>query len=226
MTYDIALGDRSYSSWSLRGWLLFKKFGLTCTPHFATLYTDEFPKLLEGFAPAKTVPAVRFPDGTVVADSLAIAEELASRHPDAGHWPSDPVARATARALAAEMHSGFSALRSECPMNLRKCYVDFPVSDAVHADLDRLDQIWAHSRQITGSAGPWLCGRYSVADAFFAPVAARITGYGLPVSRAAQDYVDAQMTDPAFARWRQAALVEGPDQAAYAMEYSTKPWPY
>ncbi|TKA94240.1 glutathione S-transferase, partial [Cereibacter changlensis] len=110
MTYDLAIGDRSYSSWSLRGWMLFDAFGIPVQTHSARLYTEALPKLLEGFFPARTVPALRLPDGTAMAESLAIAEELASRHPEAGIWPADPGLRAIARALAAEMHAGFGAL--------------------------------------------------------------------------------------------------------------------
>ena len=124
MTYDLAIGDRAYSSWSLRGWLLFDAFGLPVKVRRARLYTDELPELLRSFPPARTVPAMRTPGGSVVPDTIAIAEELASRHPEAGIWPTDPHARATARALVAEMHAGFTALRSHCPMNLRVSYTD------------------------------------------------------------------------------------------------------
>ncbi|NSX56199.1 glutathione S-transferase [Parasulfitobacter algicola] len=225
MTYDLALGDRAYSSWSLRGWLLFEKFGLPYRTHFARFYTDEFTDLMAKFEPAKTVPTMRAPDGVVVSDSLAIAEELATRHPDAGFWPTDPTARAVARGLAAEMHAGFFALRNDCPMNLRVAYANFAPSDAVQADLRRLETIWAHAIDICKSDGPWLCGAYSVADAFFAPVAARIAGYGLSVNKMAQHYVDAHLSEPAFRKWREASLNDGPDQPKYAMNYDTRPWP-
>lgn len=122
MTYDLAIGDRAYSSWSLRGWLLFDAFGIPVKTHLARLYTDELPNLLKDFFPGKTAPTMRTPDGVVVPETIAIAEELASRHPEAGLWPSDSTARATARVLAAEMHAGFGALRNHCPMNLRVSY--------------------------------------------------------------------------------------------------------
>src|SRR5690606_18910451 len=116
---------------------------------------------LAAFAPARTVPAARLPDGAVVTDSLAIAEELASRHPEAGLWPGDPAARARARSLAAEMHAGFAALRSHCPMNLRDAFTDVPVPAAVRADLDRIEALWAYARASHGTEGPWLFGRYT-----------------------------------------------------------------
>lgn len=225
MTYDLLIGDRAYSSWSLRGWLLFDAFAIPCRSQVAELYSDAFTQALTAFPPARSVPVMRTPEGTVVPDTLAIAEELATRHPDAGIWPNAPAARATARALAAEMHAGFSALRSACPMNLRVCYADCAPSDAVLADLARLEQIWRHARATTGAKGPWLCGAYSAADAFFAPVAARIAGYSLPVGPEAAAYVAAHLAHPAFRRWRAMALVAGIDQPVYRRDYPQRPWP-
>ncbi|MBZ4690844.1 MAG: glutathione S-transferase [Cereibacter sp.] len=223
MTYDLAIGDRSYSSWSLRGWLLFDAFGIPVQTHSARLYTEALPKLLEGFFPARTVPALRLPDGTAMAESLAIAEELASRHPEAGIWPADPGLRAIARALAAEMHAGFGALRSHCPMNLRVSYEDCAPTEAVLADLARLEVLWAWARERSG--GDWLCGAYSAADAFFAPVAARIAGYNLPVGPEAAAYVAAHLAHPSFRRWRAMGLAEGAPQDFYRRDHPTRPWP-
>ncbi len=225
MSYLLAIGDRAYSSWSLRGWLLFDAFGIPVTPRRAQLYTDEFPALLAAFAPARSVPALRLPDGLVIAESAAIVEELASRHPDAGHWPADPRARAVARSLVAEMHAGFAALRSACPMNLRAAYTGYSPPAEVLADLGRLETIWDWARQETGSSGPWLCGDYSAADVFFAPVAARIAGYDLPVSDPAKAYVKAHLGHPSFRRWRAVALVDGPDQQAYDRTLPRRDWP-
>jgi glutathione S-transferase len=225
MTYTLAIGDRAYSSWSLRGWLLFDAFGLAVRTETARLYTDELPALLARYAPARTVPAMRTPEGTVVFESLAIAEELASRHPDAGLWPADPAARAVARCLAAEMHAGFGALRSHCPMNLRVSYEECAPPEAVLADLARLERIWAWAREATGAGGPWLCGAYSAADAFFAPVAARIAAYNLPVGPGAQAYVAAHLAHPSFRRWRAMGMADGPDQEFYRRDYPRRPWP-
>jgi glutathione S-transferase len=225
MTYHLAIGDRSYSSWSLRGWLLFDAFDIPVQTHLARLYSDEPARLLADFAPARLLPTMRTADGTVVSETIAIAEELATRHPSAGHWPADPRARATARALTAEMHAGFGALRSHCPMNLRVSYTDCAPPDAVLADLARLDTIWSHARDTTGSTTDWLCGNYSVADAFFAPVAARIAGYNLPVSPAAAAYVTAHLAHPSFRRWRAMGLVDGADQPVYARDWPLRAWP-
>lgn len=205
--------------------LLVEHFGLPVPCRFARLYTDAFRQVLDGFAPARTVPALRLPSGLVIAESLAIAEELAARFPEAGLWPADPDARAVARSLAAEMHAGFAALRSACPMNLRVAYRNVPVADDVAADLARIDALWSWARTATGSPGPWLCGGYSIADAFFAPVAMRISAYGLKVGPAARAYVAAHLAEPAFRRWRETGLAEETEQPAYLRDYPTRPWP-
>lgn len=224
MTCELAIGDRAYSSWSLRGWLLFDAFGIPVRSRSARLYTDGLPRLLADFPPARTVPAARMEDGSVVLESLAIAEELAARHPAAGLWPRDPAARAAARSLAAEIHAGFQALRSHCPMNLRVSYTGCAPPQDVLDDLARLEVIWAWAWDLTGGA-PWLCGPYSAADVFFAPVATRIATYNLPVSAPAAAYVAAHLAHPSFRRWRAMGLVDGPDQDFYRRDYPRRPWP-
>ncbi|MFN4154955.1 MAG: glutathione S-transferase N-terminal domain-containing protein [Paracoccaceae bacterium] len=224
MPYDLVIGDRAYSSWSLRGWLLFAAFGIPYKLHKARLYTDELPTLLKQFPPARTAPTIRTPDGVVIPESLAIAEELASRHPDAGIWPSDPKRRAIARVLASEMHAGFTALRNHCPMNLRVSYTDCAPPQAVLDDLKRLETLWDWAWDQTGSS-LWLCGAYSAADVFFAPVASRIATYNLPVSPRAMGYVQAHLAHPSFRQWRAMSLIDGADQDFYRRDYPTRPWP-
>lgn len=224
MTYDLVIGDRAYSSWSLRGWLLFDAFGIPVKTHRARLYTDELPEMLKDYFPGKTAPTMRTPDGVVVPETIAIAEELASRHPEAGLWPADPKARAVARVLAAEMHAGFVALRSHCPMNLRVSYTTCEPPAEVLADLARLETIWTWAWQQTG-AEVWLAGAYSAADAFFAPVASRIATYNLPVSARAMEYVQAHLAHPSFRRWRAMGLVDGADQPFYRRDWPRRPWP-
>lgn len=225
MTYDLFIGDYTYSTWSMRAWLLFDRFGIAHCTRLICFDDGLVPDLLPEIAPARTVPAIRMPDGTVISETMAIAEELATRHPDLPLWPSDPHARATARSLACEMHASFMALRGACPMNLRKCYTDFAASDAVMADLDRIETLWEHARQTCGAQGPWLCGEYGIVDAMYAPVAARIAGYRLKVSASARAYVDAHLAEPSFRRWRALALGHGPELARYRMALASTNWP-
>ena len=225
MTYDFIIGDYAYSSWSMRAWLLFDRFGIDRRLTEIAFADGHVPDLMPDWTPAKTVPSIRTPEGALIGESLAIAEELASRHPDLPLLPATPLARATARAAAAEMHAGFIALRSDCPMNLRKAYTNFAPSDAVLADLRRLELVWDHVRATCRPDSPWLCGEYGIVDAFFAPVAARIAGYGLPVSASAQSYVDAHLADPSFRRWRALAQVVGEDLERYRRDDTTGTWP-
>ena len=225
MTEMLFIGDHTYSSWSLRAWLLFERFGISVPHQIVEFSKAPVAEQMAPFAPARTVPTWITPERIALSDSLAIAEELATRHPDAGLWPNDPSARAVARTLACEMHSGFQALRSQCPMNLRAAFRDVPVNDALGADLNRIEVIWADARARFGGTGPWLCGTYSVADAFFAPVAARVAGYDLPVSDAARTYVDSHLQDPAFRRWRAMASAHGTVLQRYAQPHATTPWP-
>ncbi|KMK68613.1 glutathione S-transferase [Puniceibacterium sp. IMCC21224] len=225
MTYHLYLGDYSYSSWSLRGWLSFRRFGIPVDIHLVDFNAGSVAEQMAAIRPARTVPTLITPEGSVIWDSLAMAEELATRHPEAGLWPTDPAARACARSLAAEMHSGFGALRSACPMNLRLAYTGVDVADAVLADIQRIEELWTYAREGFGTAGPWLCGAYSVADVAFAPMAMRLAGYDLPMSDTARDYVQAHLTDPALRRWRAMGLVRGDDLARYAQPYARVPWP-
>jgi glutathione S-transferase len=123
------------------------------------------------------------------------------------------------------MHAGFTALRSHCPMNLRVSYTDCAPPDAVLADLARLELLWSWARQETGAQEAWLCGAYSAVDAFFAPVAARIAGYNLPVGAEAAAYVAAHLAHPSFRRWRAMGLADGADQEVYRRDYPRRPWP-
>ena len=221
--YDLVIGDRAYSSWSLRGWLLFDAFDIPVRTIRARLYTDELATILRDFPPARTAPTMRTPDGSIVPETIAIAEELATRHPDARIWPVQPALRATARVLAAEMHTGFTALRGHCPMNLRTSYSDCAPTAQVLADLARLEELWAWA--LDKSGGPWLCGAYSAADAFFAPVAGRVAGHNLPVNDPAASYVARHLAHPSFRRWRAMGMVDGPDQDFYRRDWPTRPWP-
>ena len=225
MTYDLYIGDRTFSSWSLRGWLMLKAFNLPHRTHLVGLYSGTMAHDLADLAPARLVPVLKTPDGDVTQDTFAMAETLHERHPDAGLWPADPSARVLARWLVAEMHSGFGALRTDCPMDLDSAWVGFEPSDAVRADLARIETLWATARAKFGEAGPWLFGNYSLADVFYAPVAGRIAGYGLPVSDAAQDYVATHLADPLFRQWRAMGRTKSYVPKPYALGLKTRDWP-
>lgn len=225
MTYDLFIADRAFSSWSLRGWLMLEKFGLPYQTHMVGLYTGTMAEDLADLAPARLVPVLRDAQGIVVGDSLAMAETLAERHPDAGLWPDDPAARALARWIVAEMHSGFGALRSDCPMQLLGQIKGFSPSQAVLSDLSRIEELWRVSRERHGASGPWLFGRYSLADVFYTPVAARIAGYNLPVSDDAQAYIATSLSDPAFEAWRKDAVQISYDQIPYDTGLPRGKWP-
>ncbi|WP_323766003.1 glutathione S-transferase [Marinovum sp.] len=223
MTDKLHIGDYAYSSWSLRGWLLYHRFDIPCRVAVVDFNQTDSVAAQLALPPARTVPCAAFATGGLAWDSLALAEELASRHPDAGLLPQEPDVRAIARSLAAEMHSGFSTLRGLCPMNLRLAYSGVPVPEALAADLARIEELWAFA--LARSGGPWLCGAYSVADAFYAPVAARIAGYNLPVGETSAAYVARHLADPAFRRFRAMGLVHGATLDRYAQDHATRPWP-
>jgi len=225
MTYDLIIADRTFSSWSLRGWLMFEHFNIPVRVQMAGLYDGTLADDLAAFAPARLVPAMRTPEGDIVGDTLAMAETLAERHGDAGLWPADASARMMARWMVAEMHSGFMALRGECPMQLLHQYKGFVVPEAVRGDLDRLEELWSLARARFGRDSPWLFGGYSLADVFFAPVAARIAGYGVEVGADATAYVQAHLNDGAFRRWRALGATKSYDPVPYALDLATHAWP-
>ncbi len=225
MTYDLYIGDRSFSSWSLRGWLMFENFGIPVRTHMVGLYSGTLLADLGDLAPARLVPVMRTPDGIVIGETMAMAETLAERHPDAGLWPADPAARALARWISAEMHAGFTALRGTCNCQLLYQYDGFTPSEDVLADVARVETLWSLARSRHGRAGPWLFSTYSLADVFYAPVAARIAGYGLPVGPEAQAYVDLTLSDPAFRRWRAQGLTVSYDPVPYELDLPKRPWP-
>jgi len=225
MTYDLYLGDRTYSSWSLRGWLMLEKFALPYRTTMVGLYSGTMARDLAPLAPARTVPAMKTPEGHVLTDSLSMAETLAERHPEAGLWPRDPAARALARNLVAEMHAGFGALRADCPNNLSCQWIGFAPSGPVHADVARIEALWSLAQERFGAGGQWLFGDYSLADVFYAPVACRLVTYDLPVGEAARAYINAHLGDPAFNRWQAEAATEVHEPPHYVLPLENRPFP-
>jgi len=225
MTYKLILGDRIHSSWSLRGWLLAKLSGADIETEYLRFEDAPVREQLAAYGPTCTVPLLLTPEAVAIDDSLAIAEELADRFPENRIWPKDPAARAIARTLVATMHSGFMTLRNDCPMDLARAYTDVPVSDALQQDLNQLESLWSRAREATDSKDGWLCGDYSAADAFYAPVAARIAGFNLPVDAKTQQYVQLHLNDQNFRQWRAIGLAIDTPLDRYSQPHASTPWP-
>lgn len=212
MRYTLILGNQAYSSWSLRGWLLLRAFDIEFDYEVVPLHTDAFDRFVDSHHPARTVPTLRVDDGErrqAIWDSLAIAEFLHERHPDAGLWPAPAAARAAARCLAAEMHSSFLALRASLPMNVRRAYRGFTPDADAQADIDRVLALWRWCRETWGTGGPFLFGSaMCAADAFFAPVASRFRTYGVALDDQARRYVDTLLDHPAVVEFVEAGKAE------------------
>jgi glutathione S-transferase len=207
---EILIGDKLWSTWSLRPWLALKRTGQPFTETLIRLRTEETNNQARAVgSPNGQSPVLK--DGEIaVWDSLAICEYLADRFPTARLWPADPAARALARAAAAEMHGGFSSLRGECPMDL-SLRTEIEVSEATHTDLRRLVELW--SGLLARFGGPFLAGEWSIADAFYTPVATRIRSYGLALTDwgdngACGAYVERLLTAPEFLDWERDALAD------------------
>jgi glutathione S-transferase len=216
MELTLVIGNKNYSSWSMRPWVLMDQLGLPFTERLlrfdfgepSSCFTAEALKL----SPTARVPVLVEGDGFATWDTLAIAERLHDLFPEAGVWPADARLRARARALCASMHSGFMDLRRHCPMNIEAGLAEVGArllreEDGLRADLQRLEALWLPELRAHG--GPLLFGtRFCAADAFFAPVAMRVTRYGLPLSPDCAAYVQALCALPAVQRWVDAALQE------------------
>jgi glutathione S-transferase len=209
MTLKLVIGNKNYSSWSMRPWLAMRGCKIAFEEIFVPIYTDDKADKdrILSFSPAGKVPILI--DGDIrVWDSLAIIEYLAERFPDAGLWPRDVAERATARAISAEMHSGFMALRSSCGMNLHRPVRAVALSEDARANVARIEAIWAECRTRFGGRGPFLFGDFSAADAMFAPVIHRFHTYAIEVSPQTKAYMDTMWAMPAFAEWTQDGLAE------------------
>ncbi len=205
--FTLVVGNKNYSSWSLRGWLAARLAGIDFEEHFVRLSEPGSHAELLRHSPAAKVPILKH-GPQVVWDSLAIIEYLAEQRPQAGLWPADPEARALARSIAAEMHAGFAALRQHMPMNLRKRLPGRDQGPGVVADIARIGQIWQDCRRRFGAGGRFLFGQPCAADVMYAPVATRFRTYGVALEPPAQAYADAVLAWPAFLEWQAAALEE------------------
>jgi glutathione S-transferase len=205
----LLIGNKCYSSWSLRAWLLLKAKGIPFEEQLVLLDAPGFKDAVFAAAPGSggTVPTLV--DGEIaVWETLAIAEYLHDRFPGAGIWPSDAAARAHARAISSEMHAGFSALRNACPMNLGKRYAARDRGPGVARDVGRITSLWRQARERFGAPGPFLYGEFSAADAMFAPVVTRLDTYAIAVDAVSQAYIDAMLALPAYRDWLAGALAE------------------
>ena len=203
----LVIGNKNYSSWSLRPWLLMRVLDLPFEELLVPLYEPESREQLRLHTPSGKVPTLH--DGDVVVwDSLAIVEYLAEQYPGVAVWPQDAEVRALARCVAAEMHSGFTALRTHMPMNCRASHPGRGHTPEVLADIERIVAVWTECRARFGGSGPFLFGDFTAADAFYAPVVTRFVTYGVTLPGVCQDYADAVLALPALQEWYAAGRAE------------------
>jgi glutathione S-transferase len=208
MALTLAIGNKNYSSWSMRPWLALKACNIAFDEVSVPLYTGDADKQrILKFSRSGKVP-VLVDDGVTIWDSLAIIEYIAERFPEVRLWPEDRAMRAHARSVSAEMHSGFAALRNECGMNLHRPIGAKALSADACADVARIQQSWAECRERYGKLGPYLFGTFSGADAMYAPVVHRFRTYAIDVSEEVGNYMDTMMALPAFQEWTRAGLAE------------------
>jgi glutathione S-transferase len=210
----LVIGNRNYSSWSMRPWVFMRHHGIDFEERRLSLYTDTGKAEIRAISPTGLVP-VLIDGGLKVWDSLAILEYVADRYPQTQGWPADAAARAVARSVSAEMHSSFQNLRKNLPMNVRRVTAARKWPAEVQADIDRVFAIWQDCRGRFGDAGPFLFGRFSIADAMYAPVVWRFATYSVPLPAAAEAYTGAMHALPAMQAWREAAHAEGEPVAQY-----------
>ncbi len=203
---QLIIGDKSYSSWSMRPWVLMRHFGIPFDETLIELRTPETSARIRAVSPSGKVPCLIDDDGLAIWDSLAIAETLAERHPALAMWPAEPAARARARSVSAEMHAGFVALRAEMPLDIRATLPGREASPAALADVARIDALWREC--LAASGGPFLFGAFGIADAMYAPVVMRFVTYAPPLSEVAAAYVARMLAVPAVAAWADEARHE------------------
>jgi glutathione S-transferase len=206
----LVIGNKAYSSWSLRGWLAVKRSGLEFEETVVPMDGDEWAARLSNplFARSGGKVPILIDDEKVIWDSLAIVEWLAERSDRALFWPEDDSARAMARSIAAEMHSSYVGLRTHCSMNVRRRFPVRELPQEAEADIARITSLWEEARTRYGSTGPYLFGKFGAADIMFAPVATRFVTYSVPLSGQAADYRDAMMGHPWMREWIDAANAE------------------
>jgi glutathione S-transferase len=203
----LVIGNKNYSSWSLRPWLLLAQAGLEFEEVRVPLGSADFAERVRAYSPAGKVPALRH-GALSVWDSLAICEYVAEAFPEIGAWPRDPEERALARCVSAEMHSGFGALRGQMPMNVRASGRRVPSTPALEADIARVCAIWRECRALGKPRGPFLFGDFSIADAMYAPVVFRFATYGVSLGPVEAAYAESMRRLPAMVKWAESAAAE------------------
>jgi len=213
-TLKIVLGNKNYSSWSLRPWLVLKHLGARFEEQVIPLDQPSTAEQIRKFSPSGRVPVLIDGD-TVVWDSLSICEYLHERFPERNLWPKDAKARAMARSVSAEMHSGFPALRQHLPMKLRETFPPKALQPDVKADISRILQLWSDCRSRFGATGPFLFGAFTIADAMYTPVVSRFKTYAVPLEGSAAAYAETLWSLPSVQEWLAAARAETYPMARY-----------
>jgi len=206
-TLTLVIGNKNYSSWSLRPWLLLKQFAIPFEEVRIPLYQAGSQVALQQYSPTGLVPCLIHGE-TTVCDSLAICEYVQELFPALAMWPKDQKARAIARSVSAEMHSGFTAVRSHMPMNCKKTFPGKGMNPDSEAEIKRITQLWRDCRNAYGKQGPMLFGEFTIADAMYAPVAIRFNTYQVGLDELCQAYVTAILDLPAIKEWYAAASQE------------------
>lgn len=203
----LVIGNKNYSSWSLRPWFWLKYHDIDFCEKRISLFSDDMEANLAPYYSDSKVP-VLVADGVNIWDSLAILETLSERFPQFNGYPVDRNARAVARSMVAEMHSGFFGIRSECAMNVRRSYSNFKLSDDAHNDVKRIESLWQFSRSKYSTGGDWLFGEFSIVDAMYSPVVFRLKNYDISVSEETRDYMQMVLAHPVIKEWIASSYAE------------------
>ena len=206
----LIIGNKAYSSWSMRGWLACKQSGLSFEELIVPLYGGDWDNIreTENFAPSGGKVPILWDGESVIWDSLAIMEYLADKNPETVSWPAYIKARATARAVSSEMHSSFTALRNEMPMNCRAQYKDVNLSEDCQKDIARIIALWRHCKRFYGQDGKWLFSQFTIADAMFAPVVIRLKHFNIPLEGVEAEYAEVVYNNKHVQSWIQAGIDE------------------
>ncbi len=204
---ELVIGNKTYSSWSLRAWLALKHTSVTFTEILLFMDTPEFKPAVRKYSPTGKVPLLKH-GSLAIWDSIAICEYLAEQFPASKLWPEDVTARALARSVSAEMHSGFMAIRKNLPFNCRASGRHVPMTAELETEVNRVTELWCDCREHYGQSGPWLFGQFSIADAMYIPVALRFVTYGTKLDSTARAYVEAAQSLSVIQEWVAAAKLE------------------